>query len=229
MDQYPTSTETPSGQASDQTSGQIPNQNMGDQRPLSMLALWSMILGIVFFFFGPLALIPLIMGIIGIITTSSEKPKKGMGFAIAGTVLGAFGTLASCLLLGILLPALGQARMKAQELVSATNVRSQLQAAVIYAADNDDLFPPVNQWPDVAIDLGLLEPEQLISPREDGDGISYIYLGGWNSFDAQEIVIYEDPKHFEDFVIVGFADAHVDLIPHAEFNAMLQEQQQSQP
>jgi len=203
-------------------------QQVVNQRPLSQIALWSMILGILFLCLGPLALIPMTMGIIGISITGSQGRKSGMGFAIAGTSLGAVGSLGMCLSAGILLPALGQARQRAQELVSQTYVRSQLQAAVSYANENGDMFPPVNQWPDAVIDLGLIDSTMLVSPVEDGDGISYIYLGGEFTFDALQIVIYEDPKHYEEGVIVGFADAHVEMIPHAEFEAMLEEQTSDQ-
>ncbi|MBO6513708.1 MAG: DUF4190 domain-containing protein [Phycisphaerales bacterium] len=200
------------------------------ERPLSQLALWSMILGILTLCFGPFALIPLIMGIVGIITTGADKSKRGLGFAIAGTVLGVVGLLGTIILLliGTMVPALGAARERAQQLKSSTQVRSQLQAAIIYANNNDDQFPPVDQWPDLMYDQGLLEPEILVSPLEDGDGISYIYLGGWNSFNAQEIVIYEDPKHHQDFVIVGFADGHVEEVPHDRFEELLFNQTGSQ-
>lgn len=216
MNQYPESTNPQA------------NYTHPEQRPLSHLALWSMIIGILSLCLGPLALIALIMGIVGIIITSSGKPKRGMGFAIAGTVLGAVGLLGTLLMIGIMLPALGAARERAQQVVSGSQVRAQLNAAIKYAGNNQDQFPPVDQWPTIVIDQGLLEPEVTVSPLEDGDGISYIYLGGWHSYDAQQIVIYEDPKHIKGFVIVGFADGHVEEVPRSQFEQLLLKQTSSQ-
>jgi hypothetical protein len=195
-----------------------------DTRPTSGLAITSLVLGILGLCLGPLAIVPLILGIIGITQTGTNGPRKGKGFAIAGTALGGVGIMGSCLSIGILLPALGKAKQQANKLRSMTHVRSIVQAAVVYSTDHEDQFPGVDQWPDAVLDLGLLDPEILVSPVEDGDGVSYIYLGGWNSFDAQQIVVYEDPKHFAEGVIVGFADAHVEIVDHATFERMLQEQ-----
>jgi len=74
--------------------------------------------------------------------------------------------------------------------------------------------------------LGLVENETLISPLEDGDGVSYILTGvRESSFDATEIVAYEDPKHMDYGVNVLFADMHVEIIDHEIFDAMLSEQE----
>jgi prepilin-type N-terminal cleavage/methylation domain-containing protein/prepilin-type processing-associated H-X9-DG protein len=45
------------------------------------------------------------------------------------------------LLISILLPSLHRARQQARQLYCATNMRAQGQAAVLYAADNDDFLP----------------------------------------------------------------------------------------
>ena len=207
----------------DETPQQQYHGPVDDNQPYSKLAIWSFVLGILCLCLGPLALIPLILGIIGITSTSGGQ-GKGMGLAIAGTVLGAFGMLGSCMSAGVLLPALGKARQRANELRSQAQIRSQFHAATIYATQNENQFPLPAQWPDTLIDLGLLEPEILISPLEDGDGVSYIYLGGEQSFDPLQILIYEDPKHLEEGVLLGFADGTVELIPHAEFESMLEDQ-----
>ncbi len=198
-----------------------------EHRPVSQLSIWSMILGIIFLCFGPLALVPLIMGIVGLTQTGHRGPKRGMGFAAAGTTLGAVGLLGTCVL-GIFLPALGKARERAKVLVSEAQMRSQIQAAIMYAEEHDDQFPPESEWPDAVLDTGLISPEMLVSPLEDGDGVSYIYLGGEYSQDSLQIVLYEDPNHTEDRVLVGFADGHVEEMTHDELNRLLAEQMQSQ-
>lgn len=194
-----------------------------EQRPVSQLSIWSMILGIVFLCFGPLALIPLIMGIVGLTQTGHRGPKRGMGFAAAGTTLGAVGLLGTCVL-GIFLPALGKARERASVLVSEAQMRSQINAAIVYAEEHNGQFPAPSQWPDAVINMGLISPEVLVSPLEDGDGVSYIYLGGAYSQDSLHVVLYEDPNHTENRVLVGFADGHVEEMTHDELNQLLAEQ-----
>ncbi|MCA9302583.1 MAG: DUF4190 domain-containing protein [Phycisphaerales bacterium] len=196
-----------------------------DTRPTSGLAVTSMVLGILCLCFGPLALVPLILGIIGILTTGANGQKKGQGFAIAGTSLGAVGVLGSCLSVGILLPALGKARQQAQLLMSQTQVQSIVQACIVYADNHDGSFPPVEGWEQALVDSGLIGQEILVSPREDGDGVSYIYLGGPHDYDASRIIVYEDPKHGEYIgVVVGFADGHTETISPRIFEEMLAEQ-----
>ncbi len=132
--------------------------------------------------------------------------------------------------IGLLLPASSNCRCRSQEphLQAATQVRSLAQGLIIYAGQNNDMFPLQDEWAEVLLEVGLVDPEYLVSPAEDGDGVSYIFIPGINSFSATKIVVYEDPKHWEDFVIVGFADAHVEMIDHEAFERMLAEQLEAQ-
>lgn len=196
-----------------------------DSDRLSQISLWSMILGILFLCLGPLGLVPLVMGIVGIVKTSGGK-MRGMGFAIAGTALGSVAVLGSCLSVGILLPAFGKARQTAMMLKSQTQLRSIGQGMTIYATNNNDQFPPVDLTFDILLDQGLIESELLVSPLEDGDGVSYILVGVEElSFNATEIIAYEDPKHWDAGVSVLFADMRVEMVPHLDFQAMLAEQE----
>lgn len=196
---------------------------MQDTRPLSAMAVISLVLGILFLCFGPLALIPLILGIVALLKTGADGPKKGMGFAIAGISLGGVGVMGTCMSLGILLPALGAAQNKAQQIVSQSQIRELTQGAVVFAG-KDEAFPTQEQWPDALFGLGVINADTMISPAEDGDGVSYIYVPGPFSQDANQILVYEDPKHFHDGVLVGFADGHVELVDHDIFEKMLADQ-----
>ncbi len=200
-----------------------------DSDRLSQVALWSMILGIVGVCIPLTALPALIMGIVGIATTGAGK-LRGQGFAVAGTVLGALGLFGSCLWIGIMLPALGAARQTAMELKSSTQLRSIGQAMTVYASSNDGRFPPADRAFEILLDEGLLAPEILVSPLEDGDGVSYILTGlGEQSFSATEILAYEDPKHMDGGVHVLFGDGIVQSIPHERFEEMLAEQERQRP
>ncbi len=109
---------------------------------------------------------------------------------------------------------------------SSSNVRSILQAIWIYSSNHNDVFPSEDQFPEALLELGYIDDDQLVSPVEIDDPISYIYVPGPSGFNAKRILIYEDPTHWNDFVIVGFADAHVEKLDHATFNRMLAEQMQ---
>lgn len=116
----------------------------------------------------------------------------------------------------------------ARMLKSTVQARSLVQASIVYSYNHDDRFPTAEEWPDALIELGIIEPELLISAVEDGDGVSFIYLpipGKWSggNFDNR-IVIYEDPKHFENGVVVSFADARTEFVNHDDFERMLAEQ-----
>lgn len=168
------------------------------------------------------------MGIVGISRTTPNGTRSGMGFAIAGTSLGAVAILGTCLSAGIFLPALGKARERAHALISVSQIRIQIQAAQQYAQKNNGQYPTQDQWPDAVIDMGLIDTDQLVSRREDGDGISYIYVPDGNPNDPNRILIYEDPKHFQEFVIVGFADGTVQEIPFPQFEQLLNDQTPNQ-
>ena len=198
-----------------------------DSRPTSGLAVTSLVLGILFLCLGgAFSLVPLILGIVGIKQTGANGSRKGRGLAIAGVSLGGAGVLIFFIIFFIQTLALGRAKQSADILRSQTHVRAIAQACASYADDHGGLFPPVENWEQALLDGFYIEQEMLISPGEDGDGISYIYLGGENTWDYNQILIYEDPKHWPTRgVVVGFADFHADMIDHARFEMMLSEQQ----
>lgn len=201
-----------------------------DTRPTSGLAITSMVLGILCLCFGPLALLPLILGIIGITTTGSNGKKKGQGFAIAGTVLGGVGVLGTCFSAGIMLPALAKARQTAERVMSQSQINMLIISCENYARDNNGNYPSVASWEqDLEDYLGTPIDEMIVSPAEDGDGVSYIYLGGSYPEDPDHILFYEDPDHWPSVgVLVGFADSGVELIPFDIFEQMLAEQIEEQ-
>jgi hypothetical protein len=154
------------------------------------MALWSMILGIVAFptmgCFGIgiiLSVIALILGIISLVAINKNPAATGgKGFAIAGVVTGAFGTLMVPLLLAILIPSLGRARELANRTACAANLRGTVQAMLVYAGDsaNQDTLPcsalggptwtnlsgdPTAASGNVAASLGILVVNGYSSPK----------------------------------------------------------------
>jgi prepilin-type processing-associated H-X9-DG protein len=194
----------------------------------SRLAVWSLVLGVLGLCVPLVGIPALILGIIGIVKARPEHGVGGRGMAIGGTALGAagliFGSLFFVMMLGMLLPGLGQARDTARQMMSGSKLRVLGVTLSVYAQDNAGSYPPVEGWAEVLIAGGILTPDNLVSPVGDGVGPDYFYLGGSDDASPDRIVAYEDPTHFDDGVNVLFADGRVEVVPHDEFEAMLAEQ-----
>ncbi|PCI11056.1 hypothetical protein COB72_01790 [bacterium] len=103
-------------------------------------------------------------------------------------------------------------------------VRILCQALILHAADHKDQFLDMDRWGVGLVEAGLIEAGMLISQTSVSDGDSYFLVAKFNSLDSTEILLYENPEHWIDFVIVGFADAHVEMVDHETFERMLAEQ-----
>jgi|GEM_PF-4485585 len=109
-----------------------------------------------------------------------------------------------------------------------SNLRSIAQGLVVYAGANNDVFPDPETGLGNLVELGIIEPENLVSPVEDGDGASYFLVSEARMFYATDILVYEDPKHHEQGVLVAFGDASVDYLSFEDFERMLAEQLKAQ-
>jgi len=118
----------------------------------SGLAIASLILGILgFCTFGIAGIVGFILGIVGLIAISKSAGRlKGQGLAITGTVVSAVSliTLFIALLMAILMPALAQARDQGRTAVSLNNVKQLCLATLMYCDENEQKFPPCDNWPD---------------------------------------------------------------------------------
>ena len=65
----------------------------------------------------------------------------GAGFALAGVIMGYASLLMTFILAGMLLPALSQAKAKAQRINCANNMKQVGLAFRVWAIDNEDSFP----------------------------------------------------------------------------------------
>ncbi len=203
-----------------------PFDRAGPTGELSQVALWSMILGILSFCFGPLGLVALILGIIGLTATTGERARRGLGFAIAGTALGAIGLIGSCLMIGILLPAIGKARQTARSLVSETQLRQIATGTQIYYQDTGQTLPE-NGWKPILSDflVGTPDDEIFTSPLSDGDAVEYVFVPGDFAFDDALVMYYEDPDHsvYDGAVTVIFDGGTVERLPIDDLERHLQE------
>ncbi|MBE3069432.1 MAG: DUF4190 domain-containing protein [Planctomycetes bacterium] len=133
------------------------------------LAIGSLICGIV----GPCTLglasiAGIILGAVGLSKIGKAGGAlRGRGLAIAGIVLGGLGLVALPvigMMAAFLMPAVhgnvGQARAGA----FMNNARIAGQAAIMYAVDHDDAFPPPDDWPQILMEQGGLPSQVLADP-----------------------------------------------------------------
>lgn len=182
----------------------------------SKLAQLALIISLPCVIAGPFALIPLLLAIFALTRIFRSPELEGKPIAITAMVLSVVGLLSTKLYL--------DAAENAKFLSSKTVARSLSYAVILHMDSHDDEKPGQNNWADVLVDEGFIEPALLFSPREDGDGISYFYLADFTPGDERSIMLFEDPSHWDQGVIVAFGDAHVEVLSHAEFQSRLAEQ-----
>jgi hypothetical protein len=204
----------------------------------------------------PLAVTALILGILGFLTcglmavpglvcglVSQRRIRKGAGelrgkeMALAGIIVSGLSLICLPVLAAMLIPALGQARGKAQEVMCLNNAKQLGLAARIYATDNGDRFPVAGKWCD-QFQNGLIPPTVLVCPLDQGKRrLSYAFnerldgaesdkvdpqtvlffesnRDGWNVKGGRELVPTSAPHH--GGLVVVFADGSVRRVPLGE-------------
>lgn len=133
--------------------------------------------------------------------------------SIAGAAMG----------VAILMPAVSKAKMTAQNVLAANDLKQIGLACIMYADDNKDQFPPNLE----AAKKYLGTDKVLESPRKpkDFNGPSYIYITGQTTKSPiGNILAYEAPECSRDGKInVLFLDGHVEIMPLADFHKKLDE------
>ncbi|HML76129.1 MAG TPA: hypothetical protein PKB02_16685, partial [Anaerohalosphaeraceae bacterium] len=133
--------------------------------------------------------------------------------SIAGAAMG----------VAILMPAVSKAKMTAQSVIAASDLKQIGIACIMYADDNDDKFPPNLE----AAKEYLGTDKVLESPRKPKDftGPSYIYIPGQTTKSPiGNILAYEAPECSRDGKInVLFLDGHVEIMSLADFHKKLDE------
>ncbi len=143
-----------------------------------------------------------------------------------GAIADVQGLIVPAIAAGVLLPALEQARESAKEVLSSTQVRTIVQGMIIYSGNNNDQFP---ESIEEMIDLGFVDAATLISPFGPAfdNGPDYAIrsdkAASENLFNTRFIVAVDRAMwvNWEDNIVVGFADAHVELLDRYELQALL--------
>jgi prepilin-type processing-associated H-X9-DG protein len=203
--------------------------------PRSGLATTSLVLGVLgFVTFGVTSLIGLIVGIIAMVRISGSQGRLGgKGLATAGIVTSGVGLVfvpIIAILAGLLLPALAQAKGKAQQINCMNNLKSMSVGLRLYAGDNGDKLPYATNWCDAIInEVG--SPRVYQCPAHDGARCSYAYNAavsglelddvdprtvvlfesnrGWNGAGGAEAAAKRHPRG----VAVAYADGSVETVP----------------
>lgn len=162
-----------------------------------------------------------------------NKPKSGISWAtlLVGVIIGA---VAMFVLMGVVerirnadsvtITMSKNQREAAQtnvnKIKSQTQMRGIVQGLIIYADNHEGQFPERDRWPDDLIDEGYINPEMLSPPL----GGTYTLVTMPRDLDASQMVLYENPDHFDTGVNVVFADTSAQHLPHAEFERLLAQQ-----
>jgi len=122
----------------------------------SGLAITSLVLGILSFCTFFLTMIPaIIFGIISLVKIEKSGGQlKGKGLAIAGIAVPSASLffMVPIMMLAILMPALARVRMISYRMVCGTNLLGLGKAMLIYACDNDEMYPTPSGWCDLLIE-----------------------------------------------------------------------------
>ena len=120
----------------------------------------------------------------------------------------------------VLLPSLSRARELSKRAASSENLHSIGAACHIYATDHEGKFPP--DW-DALIHEGLIARGFLTSPRDDEEGVSYVYIEGQTEADhARNVLAYERVAD-EEGTNVLFVDSTVFWMQLPEFEDALRQ------
>lgn len=183
----------------------------------SKLALIALILSVPCLITGPLALFPFALGIVACIRISKSIELEGQAFAFGAIAMGVIGLAGTKVYI--------DASRRAKFYSAQTMLRAHSQAIVVYMNHDDEHQPPSHgDWPDILIEHGLIDAAYLVTFQDDGDGVAYVYLADFDPSDESSIMMYEDPDHWEEGVIVAFGDAHVEVLSREDFERRLEAQ-----
>jgi len=194
----------------------------------SRMAITSLVLGILgILTCGITALAGLIFGIVAMVKVKNSGGRLGgKGIALAGIIVSGIFLLMIPIQAALLLPALGAAKHKAQDINCVNNMKQLALAVKIYSGDNGGKYPPAATWCDAI--KGIVGDDKVFKcpGTESSSRCGYAYnakLGGmeeskidpgtvmffesdagWNASGGPELMITK-PRHSGVFV-VGLAD-----------------------
>ena len=205
----------------------------------SGLAITSLVLGILSIFCSIFTAIPaIIFGIVALVKIGKSSGRlKGSGLAIGGIATPVATLPIMAILLAILIPAMGQVREKAQQVVCISNMKGLAMATMIYANDYDDSFPTANQWCDLLISEADVSEKSFYCKEQPDGSFSYGFnknLDGLKISDVGQntVMIFESDgdrnatggpemlaaeRHEGRGCNIVFVDGHVEFVRTEDF------------
>jgi hypothetical protein len=148
----------------------------------SKLAIASLVSGVLGFLCLP-ALAGLVLGVSALVKISKSKGQlRGQALAICGICLSAL-MLIVIVPAALLLPALAQAKAKAQRINCISNLKQIGLAARIYSNDNKEIFPPDF----LSMSNELNTPKILVCAADT----KHTKVSTWAEFDPRKNLTYE--------------------------------------
>ena len=206
----------------------------------SGMAIASLVLGILGLC-GITALVGLVLGIVSLVKINRSGGRlSGQGLAIAGICVSGFMLFFSIpVMAAMLLPALAQAKQKAQRINCVNNMKQLGLAVRMYALNHNDQFPPAATWCD-ALQGGAGSPKVFQCPSEPERRCSYAFnakLDGKkdSEINPQTVLLFESDagwngtgdadnlkphSHSGRIVIVALADGAVMQIPRSKLGTL---------
>jgi prepilin-type processing-associated H-X9-DG protein len=206
----------------------------------SALAIASLVLGILsfctFFITAPLAII---FGIISLVMIARSSGRlKGMGFAITGIAVPIVAIPFVAITLGIMMPALATTRMIAYRMVCVTNMSGLDNEMLLYAGDNNEMYPAPDHWCDLLIEHDPALTKKTFRCKGDKEGPSSYAMNknieklginsppdmvllfeskpGWNQSGGPELLTTKN--HQGEGCNIMFNDGHVYFIQAKDIN-----------
>ena len=207
----------------------------------SGLAITSLVLGILgLFTCGVTALVGLILGIVALVKIKNSQGRlSGNGLAIGGIATSAIFLLLVPIGAAMLLPALAQAKARAQQVHCVNNAKQLCLAVRMYASDNNDHLPATTNWcdaiqpyvgtPKVFQCSADSQPRSAFAYNRKLDGLKEVNINpqtvllfesstGWNEAGGPEI--FSPHKHSKTTIVVGFADGSVQRLPRSQLDSL---------
>jgi prepilin-type processing-associated H-X9-DG protein len=209
----------------------------------SAMAVISLVLGILgMFTCGLTALAGLILGIVAMVKVKNSGGKLGGGgLALAGTIVSGIFLVMLPIFAAMLLPALAQAKQKAQEINCVNNEKQLALAVRIYSGDNKDQFPPAATWCDAIKTMSGSDNIFRCPAVNSPSRCNYAFnakLGGMDQgkVNPQTVMIFESDagwnasggpellptkaRHRRGYYVVAFADGHVESVNSSRLNSL---------
>ena len=221
----------------------LPTAASAGSAKTSGLAITSLVLGILgLFTCGTTALIGLILGIIAMTKVKQSRGALGGGgIALAGIIVSAIFVFMIPIFAAMLLPALAQAKQKAQVINCMSNVKVLSSALLQYADGNQNHhYPAATNWCDaIQSNVGISKVFQCpadfsggrcsyafntrLSGAEEGkvDPRTVMIFeadGGWNIAGGRELLLAKS-RH-RHLIVVGFADGSVEQVRESQLSQL---------